>query len=114
MEGGLVERGGELARINDAVGIATGGEGALLLVEGQIGVGKSALLKAVRTAGDHAGLQVLAAQGGEVERGLGWGVVRNLLVPAVGNLDEADSNRLFSGAAVRAAAVLGIPGVGGA
>ena len=111
MARGLVERRVELGQISDAVGIASGGEGAVLLIEGSIGVGKSALLNAVRDAGGRAGLRVLTARGGEVERGLGWGVARDLLVPAVSDLDTVKRERLFSGAAARAGAVLGIAGM---
>src|SRR4051812_16812809 len=81
MLGGVLplERESELEAIEELVTGAADGRGALLLVEGAAGIGKSTLLAhAEETARAH-GLTVLRARGHELERAFGWGVARSLL-----------------------------------
>src|SRR3954454_1579588 len=76
MLGGVLplERETELEAIDELVAGAAGGRGALLLVEGAAGIGKSTLLeRAEETARAH-GLTVLRARGHALERAFGWGV----------------------------------------
>lgn len=42
---GLLERGGELARIEEAVAALGRGQGGVLVIQGAAGIGKSALLQ---------------------------------------------------------------------
>lgn len=67
---------------------AVSGEGALVLVEGDAGVGKTELLREVASRAAASGTEVLFATGGEVERDLGWGVVRGLLAGVAEGDDE--------------------------
>ena len=82
-----------------------GGEGRAVVVEGPAGIGKTALLEAARTLVRAAGLRTLTARGTELERAFAFGVVGQLLEPAVTDSDSAD----FEGSARYAAALLDVP-----
>ena len=61
-----------------ALAAARAGDGAVVALEGEAGIGKSALLAhATRRAAD-TGMRVLTARGGELEQDFGYGVVRQL------------------------------------
>jgi Cdc6-like AAA superfamily ATPase len=49
-DGALLERGGELARIESALAEAREGRGRFVVIEGPAGIGKTTLLAAVRDA----------------------------------------------------------------
>ncbi|HTT94351.1 MAG TPA: AAA family ATPase, partial [Solirubrobacterales bacterium] len=89
-----------------------GGDGGTLLIEGPAGVGKTALLGelAERAGGD--GYRVLRAAGSEMERGFGFGLVRQLFGPLLRTLDPAGRKRLFAGPAALAAPIFGLGGEG--
>ena len=89
----LCDREDELASLDDAVAQASAGAGGVLLVEGPAGIGKTALLDQLRQRATERGLTVLTARGGELERGFGFGVVRQLLEGAVGGA-AAERERL--------------------
>ena len=61
---------------------ARAGSGGAVVFEGPAGIGKSSLLAAARTAA-AADFRVLSARGGELERELPFGIVRQLLEPVV-------------------------------
>ena len=61
-----------------AVAAAEAGRGALVLVEGPAGIGKTTLLRA---ACQGPGLRILTARGLALERGFPYGIVRQLLDP---------------------------------
>jgi DNA-binding CsgD family transcriptional regulator len=75
----LLERAGELERINAALAGVLTAEPSILIVEGAAGVGKTRLLRSTRERAERAGVRVLAARGGEFEREFAWGVARQLL-----------------------------------
>jgi DNA-binding CsgD family transcriptional regulator len=95
----LCDREDELASLDDAVAQASAGAGGVLLVEGPAGIGKTALLDQLRQRATERGLSVLTARGGELERGFGFGVVRQLLEGAVAGASAAERERLTAGAA---------------
>src|SRR5947209_5568578 len=97
---GLLEREGELGVMAALVARVRGGEGALLVVEGQAGVGKTELLRAAGELGEAEGLRVLRTRGSELDRAFAFGVVRQLL-----ERDVADDPELLTGGAEPAAAV---------
>ena len=103
----LLERDGELEAIHSALARAAQGSGALVLVDGSAGVGKTALLETARAAAEQGGLLVLRARGAELERAFGFGVVRQLFDDVLRGGDR-DRASLFTGAARFAAPLLGV------
>ena len=95
----LLEREDDLAAIDAALAKAIGGSGGLLLIEGPPGIGKTALLDELRRRASELGITVRAARAGELERGFGFGVVRQLLEALVAGADHAERARLLAGAA---------------
>jgi DNA-binding SARP family transcriptional activator/tetratricopeptide (TPR) repeat protein len=77
----LVEREHELRAVGDALARVTSGEGGVVLFEGPAGIGKTRLLDELRRRAEEAGLQVLDARAGLLEREFAFGVVRQLLEP---------------------------------
>ena len=104
----LLERDRELAVLDRAIAGAIAGGSGLVLVEGPAGIGKSRLVAETRRRAADAGLLVLTARGGELERDFPFGVVRQLFEPRLA--DEAVRERVLGGAAGAAAAVFGLPG----
>jgi len=104
----LLEREEELARIARAVDDAAGGRGGVVVIEGGAGMGKTSLVAAALRHAAARSLGVLAARGSELERDLGFGVVRRLLDPRRGaQARTAAPPRLSSGDALdRSFAVL--------
>jgi DNA-binding CsgD family transcriptional regulator len=106
----VLERDAELARIEAAVARAREGHGSLLVVEGPAGIGKSALIGAARAVSDAAGARTLRARGGELERDFAFGVVRQLLEPALAEVPARARDDLLQGPAGVAVRLLGLPG----
>ena len=71
----------------------------MLLIEGPAGIGKTALLDQLRRRAEAVGMSVRLARGGEFERGFGFGIVRQLLEPALMSADAVERDRLLAGAA---------------
>ena len=112
-ETALLERESELSALADALEMVPGGRGQVVLVEGNAGTGKSTLLSAAVTAGRAAGLEVVRARGGELEREHPYGLIRQLLEPAVRRLDPAARVELLTGAAAPTARLLDLDGDAG-
>jgi hypothetical protein len=96
----LLERDAELRLIERVLERAQGGNGSVVLVEAQAGVGKTELLRTAGSLGDSAGLRVLRGRGSELDRPFGFGIVRQLLERCV-----RESPDVLSGGAEPAAAV---------
>src|SRR3954454_2632163 len=79
----LFERERELAALDAALSAAASGAGGLILIEGEPGIGKTALLEHAHAMARERGIEVHAARGGELERELTLGVARQLLEGAV-------------------------------
>src|SRR5215813_6261273 len=62
--GGLLEREGELARIDGRLAAARAGRGGVLVITGPAGIGKTALLTEAGERAGQAGMRVLAGRGG--------------------------------------------------
>lgn len=96
--GALLERGAELAGLDGLLASACGGGGALVVIEGPPGIGKSALLRACARRATELGMESLQARGDDVSMEASFAAMRELLSPAVG----PDA---FSGSAAFAAPV---------
>ena len=101
----LLERERELEAIDRALARSAQGSGALVVIDGPAGVGKTALLDAARAAATDADLLVLRARGAELERAFGFGVVRQLFDEVVRG-GKVEPEALFTGAARFAALLL--------
>ncbi|BCJ39866.1 hypothetical protein GCM10010168_27260 [Actinoplanes ianthinogenes] len=77
----LLQRDAELAMLDHRVAQVRSGTGAVIVVEGPAGIGKSSLLAAAGYGAAAAGLRVLSAWGGPLERDAGWGIARQLFAP---------------------------------
>src|SRR5262245_24157934 len=96
----LLEREQEVAALAALVEEASAGLARLVVVEGPAGIGKTQLLAEARRRAPAAGLRVLSARGGELEREYAFGVVRQLFEPALAGPDAHE--RLLAGAAAPA------------
>jgi hypothetical protein len=81
MRDGLLQRSFELAALERQLQQIRAGSGRVILVQGPAGVGKSSLIRAVAQSASGAGVRVLSACAGPLEREAGWGVVRQLFGP---------------------------------
>lgn len=103
--GVLLERDGEMAALRSCLGAAGAEGGALAVIQGPPGMGKTRLLAA---AADHAratGLRVLTGCGRELERDIALGTAIELLAPAVTAAGPLGRSRLLAGPAAPAAAL---------
>jgi DNA-binding CsgD family transcriptional regulator/Flp pilus assembly protein TadD len=100
----LVERELELETVERLLAGARAGSGGAVVFEGPAGIGKSSLLAAARASA--ADLRVLSARGGELERELPFGIVRQLLESAVVAANADERKALLAGAAALARPVL--------
>src|SRR5262245_66281655 len=80
---------------------------AVALVQGPAGIGKTRLLVETRERAGSEGFRVLSARGGELERELPFGVVRQLFEPVV--VDPDERARWLTGSASAAARVFEPP-----
>src|SRR6266568_9231697 len=103
----LIEREAEIAIVEEACDAALDGRGALAVVEGPPGIGKTALSAAAVRAARDRGILALVARGGALERDFAFGVARQLLEPPLADADPDTRAALLSGAARSAASVLG-------
>lgn len=104
----LLDRAHETQALRRAVEAVAAGRGGVLLLEGPAGIGKTTLVEAVGpVAAEHDAL-VLGARASELDRGFAFGVVLQLLEPALDGLDDAARERVLAGAAGRAAPLLSL------
>lgn len=104
----LLERDLELEQLRAAAAEARDGAGRLVLVEGDPGLGKTALLAAAGEIAAAAGLAAHAARGGELEAANGFGVVQQLLERSVVGAEREEREHLLAGAAALGAVPLGL------
>jgi len=106
----LLERAGELAQLDEAIAATAAGAPRVMLIEGPAGIGKTALLATARRRAARAGLRVLAARGGELERELSLGIERQLFEPLLVRASAAERAELLARPAAAAAALFGLDG----
>jgi DNA-binding CsgD family transcriptional regulator len=95
----LLERDRELAELERSLAAVAAGGGRLVVVEGAPGIGKTRLLREAGERAASTGLSVLSARGGELEREFGFGVVRQLVEPALAGAQQHERAAVLDGAA---------------
>jgi hypothetical protein len=106
--GRVLERDREIAAISAKLDAACDGNGALMVLEGPAGIGKTALLReAVRLANER-GMLALRARGGMLEQSLEYGIVRQLVERVVVDAPAERRQELLAGPAASAAIALGL------
>jgi DNA-binding CsgD family transcriptional regulator len=102
----LLGRDGELERLDQLMARVGSSSGAVAMVEGPAGIGKTALLAEAARRGSSYSFSVLRAAGVELEREYAFGVLRQLFAPVVA--PGRESTGLLEGAAALAAVPLGL------
>jgi len=102
----LLERQYEFEQLADSIDAALAGEGSAVALEGEAGIGKTSLLAHAARCASNAGMQVLSARGGELEREFAYGVVRQLFEVPLAAAGHEDRERWLTGAAGLAAPVV--------
>lgn len=95
----LLEREVELGTLRELIASAAGGAGAVALVEGPAGIGKSSLLREAFALAGQAGCETAAARGSKLEREFAFGLVRQLFEPLLSASAPKQRRRLLAGAA---------------
>ncbi|MDT4893489.1 MAG: hypothetical protein QOE97_2524 [Pseudonocardiales bacterium] len=102
----MLERERELDTIARLIRGASQHAGGAVLITGEAGIGKTALVAAAGALAAQAGMAVRSARAGELESEFAWGVVRQLFTgPTAGAGSDDD---VFAGAAALARPALGI------
>ena len=104
----LLEREREFDSLARIVRAARDGTSAVVWIEGEAGIGKTALVSAARELASGAGMAALSARGGDLESEFAWGVVRQLFDATVARAPARDRAGLLAGAAALALPALGI------
>jgi DNA-binding CsgD family transcriptional regulator len=104
----LLEREAELARVDRLLDRVAVGAGAVVVVEGPVGIGKSELLAVIRERSQARGFGVLAARGSEFEAEIAFGVARQLFEPLLRGAPSSERRRLLDGVARVGARALGV------
>jgi len=104
----LLERDVELARLSALLGNAQAGSGAVVAIGGPAGIGKTELLAAVHRFAADRGFRSLRARGRELEAGMAFSVVRQLLEQPVLSASAGERRRLLAGPARAGAGALGL------
>ena len=108
----LLERESELALAAQLLSAAADGTGRMLAIEGEAGIGKTALLERTCELAGERGFLVLRARGGELEREFPHGVVRQLFEDDLRKRPAEERRGLLSGAAKLAAPIVSPTGDG--
>ncbi len=95
----LIERDMEVREIAGPLAAASAGEGAVVIVLADPGLGKTSLVEAAGRLAEREGLEVLRARGAELETTFPFGVVRQLFEPRLAALPPSEHATLFKGAA---------------
>ena len=106
--GRLLEREVELAHVDRVFDQVAAGVGAVVVVEGPAGIGKSELLAAARAGAQERGFGVLRARGSEFEEEIAFGVARQLFEPMLRAASPGERRRLLVGVAGMGARALGV------
>ena len=106
--GGLLEREGELARFDRVFNRVGARLGAVVVVQGAAGIGKSELLAALGAGAQARGFRLLSARGSEFETEIAFGVARQLFEPMLRAASPVERRQLLDGVARVGARALGV------
>jgi DNA-binding NarL/FixJ family response regulator len=87
----LLEREADVEAIARRLDAARQENGAIVVVEGPAGVGKSRLLAAARDRAREQDMRVLSARGSRLERDLAFGVAHQLLAPILSSGEQPEA-----------------------
>lgn len=104
----MFERDGEREQILGALMGSEHGRGRFVVLYGTAGVGRSSLLHASTLDAEARCIDVLEACGDELERGYGFGIVRQLLEARLASLAGAQRRSLLTAAGPHADSALGM------
>ncbi|MGH3975194.1 MAG: ATP-binding protein, partial [Pseudonocardiaceae bacterium] len=104
----FLERDREVALLDEALVAARDSAGRVIVIEGEAGIGKTALLGAALAHARRLGLRVLPARGGEHEREFGFGIVRQLFEDALLAASADERLAVLHGPASQAAPLFGL------
>src|SRR3954468_12475253 len=96
---GLLEREAEMAQLAAVLDSVRAGMGRLVAVQGEAGIGKTALLGAMARMAGRSEAEILRARGSELEREAPFGVALKLFERRLGTLGADARQRAFRGAA---------------
>jgi DNA-binding CsgD family transcriptional regulator len=105
----LLERETELAALSELVARARGGRGAMAVIEGPAGIGKTSLIRVGLDSARESGMNILASRGSELERDFPFGIVRQLFEATLLHRPKEERAELLSGAAAFADPVFSAP-----
>ena len=109
--GGPIEREAELGVLARSLAAVEGGDGAMVVLEGSAGIGKTRLLSEARILAEEAGVTTFVARGGELESAVTFGLVRQLFERRLARMAPAEREDVLSGAAALAMSALEEPSV---
>ena len=101
----LLERDHECDTLARAVAAAACGTGSIVTIEGEAGIGKTALLAHAARHASAGGMRVLDARGWQLERDFAYGVVRQLFETVLAGATNDQRARWVAGAAALATPV---------
>jgi DNA-binding CsgD family transcriptional regulator/tetratricopeptide (TPR) repeat protein len=104
--GELLERERELVALHAAIDAARRGDGAVVLIEGPAGVGKTRLVHAAAAAAHETGMLTLTAVAHELDRDVPGSVAKQLVAPLVRNASPSRRRQLTQDLEPRVAALL--------
>lgn len=103
----LLEREDELRCLGAAIAGAKAGTGAVVVVEGSAGIGKTRLLWAAMELAAESDMAVVSARGGQMKTEFAFGVARRLFEPVLAAAESPERGVLLEGAAAPATWLLG-------
>jgi DNA-binding CsgD family transcriptional regulator len=106
-KGGLLERERELGVLAGALEGASDGRGAIVVIEGPPGIGKTALLDAAGELAATRGVEPLMGRCDPLEREFAFGVARQAFEPKLAQLGGPERVAALAGAAALAEPIVG-------
>ncbi|WBQ05077.1 helix-turn-helix transcriptional regulator [Kribbella sp. CA-293567] len=97
-----LERPGELGRIAAALDAAKEGEGKVVVIEGEAGIGKTRLVDEARALAKERGFVRMQATGDELESAMAWSVVRQMVERSISRYSGAIREAILAGPSGRA------------